>query len=131
MKTQQIYHKDIPQQSKETITEELEKTRQTVQDIQDDLKQIEEVLFKLQENKKYLKFLFTDIKQPQEVALFYELSYKYDILKGSQLTEDYIFKDYISLYRLISSNIVNLRAYQDTLIQSYFRGEQEWAMRKK
>lgn len=125
MKTQQIYHKDIPQQSKETITEELEKTRQTVQDIQDDLKQIEEVLFKLQENKKYLKFLFTDIKQPQEVALFYELSYKYDILKGSQLTEDYIFKDYISLYRLISSNIVNLRAYQDTLIQSYFRGEQE------
>ena len=125
MKTQQIYHKDIPQQSKETITEELEKTRQTVQDIQDDLKQIEEVLYKLQENKKYLKFLFTDIKQPQEVALFYELSYKYDILKGSQLTEDYIFKDYISLYRLISSNIVNLRAYQDTLIQSYFRGEQE------
>ena len=125
MKTQQIYHKDIPQQSKETITEELEKTRQTVQDIQDDLKQIEEVLFKLQENKKYIRFLFTDIKQPQEVALFYELSYKYDILKGSQLTEDYIFKDYISLYRLISSNIVNLRAYQDTLVQFYFGGEQE------
>ena len=85
MKTQQIYHKDIPQQSKETITEELEKTRQTVQDIQDDLKQIEEVLFKLQENKKYLKFLFTDIKQPQEVALFYELSYKYDILKRKSI----------------------------------------------
>lgn len=125
MKTQQIYHKDIPQQSKETITEELEKTRQTIQDIQNDLKQIEEVLFKLQENKKYLKFLFTDIKQPQEVALFYELSYKYDVLKGSQLTEDYIFKDYISLYRLISSNIVNLRAYQDTLVQSYFGGEHE------
>ena len=125
MKTQQIYHEDIPQQSKETITEELEKTRQTVQDIQDDLKQIEEVLFKLQENKKYIRFLFTDIKQPQEVALFYELSYKYDVLKGSQLTENYIFKDYIGLYRLISSNLVNLRAYQDTLVQFYFRGDEE------
>lgn len=131
MKIQQIYHEDIAEQDKETITSELKKVRLQIQDIQKDLEQIEEVLFKLKENEKYLKYLFTDIKQPKEVALFYELSYKYDTLKGSQLTEKYIFKDYISIYSLISSNIVNLRAYQDTLIQAYFRGEQEWAMRKK
>lgn len=125
MKIQQIYHEDIAEQDKETITSELKKVRLQIQDIQKDLEQIEEVLFKLKENEKYLKYLFTDIKQPKEVALFYELSYKYDTLKGSQLTEKYIFKDYISIYSLISSNIVNLRAYQDTLIQSYFRGEQE------
>lgn len=129
MKTQQIYHEDISSQDEDTIFQELKKVKSQIQDIQTDLSRIEGVLFELrhlkEENEYYIKSLFNDIHQPWEVRLFYELSHKYEVLEGRQLTHDYIFKDYISIYSLISSNIVNLRAYQDTLIQSYFRGEQE------
>lgn len=129
MKTQQIYHEDIAEQTEDTIFQELKKVKSQIQDIQTDLGRIEGVLFELrhlkEENEYYIKSLFNNIHQPLEVRLFYELSHKYEVLEGRQLTHDYIFKDYISIYQLISSNIVNLRAYQDTLVQFYFRGDEE------
>lgn len=129
MKIEQIYHEDIAEQEADTIFQELKKVKIKIQEIQADLSRIEGVLFELrhlkEENEYYIKSLFNNIHQPLEVKLFYELSHKYEVLEGRQLTQDYIFKDYISIYSLISSQIVNLRAYQDTLIQSYFRGEHE------
>ena len=124
-----ILNEDIPKQEEDTIFQELKKVKSQIQEIQADLGRIEGVLFELRylkkENDGYIKFLFTDTHQPLEVRLFYELSHKYNVLCGRQLTHDYIFKDYISLYRLISSNIVNLRAYEDTLIQFYFKEDKE------
>ena len=129
MQMKQIYHEDIPSQDEDTIFQELKRVKAQIQEIQTDLGRIEGVLFELRhlkkENDYYIKSLFNNIHQPLEVRLFYELSHKYEVLCGRQLTHDYIFKDYISLYRLISSNIVNLRAYEDTLIQFYFKEDKE------
>ena len=129
MQMKQIYHEDIPKQEEDTIFQELKKVKGQIQEIQADLGRIEGVLFELRhlkkENDYYIKSLFNNIHQPLEVRLFYELSHKYEVLCGRQLTHDYIFKDYISLYRLISSNIVNLRAYEDILVQFYFKEEKE------
>ena len=129
MQMKQIYHEDIPSQDEDTIFQELKRVKAQIQEIQTDLGRIEGVLFELRhlkkENDYYIKSLFNNIHQPLEVRLFYELSHKYEVLCGRQLTHDYIFKDYISLYRLISSNIVNLRAYEDTLVQFYFKEDKE------
>ena len=127
MKIEKIYHEDIAEQTEDTIFQELNATKSKVQEIQTDLGRIENVLFELRhlknENERYIHYLFTGDKQPIEVRLFYELSYKYGVLKGYQINEKNIFKQYNTLYSQISSNRLNIQSYEETLIKFYFGGE--------
>ena len=126
MKINQIYHEDIAEQEADTIFQELKRVKALIQEIQCDLGRIENVLFELKQmDKQQIECLFNDLHQPIEVRLFYKLAHKYETLQSWQLTPKNILFNYRDLYRLINSNTVNLRAYEDTLVQFYFRGDEE------